>query len=76
MKSEEIKKFYVWRKHDGNPLPEYEKLIFSVMWKFIVIGEASLELRGFDDIEGRKALHIYSYAKTKPFFDNFFKVVM
>jgi hypothetical protein len=73
-KAEEIKKIHAWPKHEGRPLARYEKLIFNVMWKFIAVGEASLELRGFEDIEGRKALHIYSYAKTKPFFDNFFKV--
>ncbi|MCL2144432.1 MAG: DUF3108 domain-containing protein [Endomicrobia bacterium] len=73
-KTEEAKRSHVWRKHEGSPLPEYEKLVFNARWKFITVGEATLELRGFDDIEGRKAHHIYSYAKTKPFFDNFFKV--
>ncbi|MDR2426608.1 MAG: DUF3108 domain-containing protein [Endomicrobium sp.] len=73
-KREKIRKSYTWRISAGAPFAEYEKLVFNVMWKFITVGEASLELRGFEDIEGRKALHIYSYAKTKPFFDNFFKV--
>ncbi|MCL2390644.1 MAG: DUF3108 domain-containing protein [Endomicrobia bacterium] len=65
---------FVWRKHEGNPLPEFEKLTYGVKWQFISIGEATLELRGFEDINGRSAHHIYSMAKTKPFFDEVFKV--
>lgn len=74
LKLAEINKNYVWTRHAGRALPEYEKLVFNAMWKFIVVGEASLELRGFDEIDGRNAHHIYSYAKSKPFFDAFFKV--
>lgn len=73
-KAADAKKTYTWRKHEGKPLPEYEKLVFNAVWKFVAVGEATLELRGFVDIEGRKAHHIYSYAKSKPFFDSFFKV--
>lgn len=73
-KAAEIKQAHVWRKYEGRSLPEYEKLIFDAMWKFITVGEASLELRGFEEIDGRKTHHIYSYAKTKPFFDSVFKV--
>ncbi len=73
-KMEANKKAFVWRTHEGNRLPEYEKLTYSVMWEFVSVGEATLELRGFDEIEGRKAHHIYSYAMSKPFFDEFFKV--
>jgi hypothetical protein len=74
LRLDEINKNYIWRKHEGIALPEYEKLVFNAMWKFVAVGEATLELRGFDDIGGRKAHHIYSYAKSKPFFDVFFKV--
>ena len=74
LKITEKKSEFSWRKHEGTPLPEHEKLTFTVMWNFIAVGEASLELRGYDYIEGRKAHHVYSYAKTKPFFDTFFKV--
>ena len=73
-KIEEEKRNFVWRVHRGNPLAENEKLVFDVNWQFISVGEATLELRGFEDIDGRKAYHIYSEAKTKPFFDNFFKI--
>ncbi|MCL2485775.1 MAG: DUF3108 domain-containing protein [Endomicrobia bacterium] len=65
---------FEWRKYEGKPLPEFEKLTFSVKWQFVTIGEATLELRGFEDINGREAHHIYSMAKTKPFFDEVFKV--
>jgi hypothetical protein len=73
-KIEEEKRNFVWRVHDGKALEENEELVFDVNWQFISVGEATLEIRGFDDIEGRKAYHIYSRAKTKPFFDAFFKV--
>ena len=73
-KIEEEKRNFVWRVHAGNPIPENEKLVFDVYWQFIAVGEATLELRGFEDIEGRKAHHIYSEARTKPFFDSFFKI--
>lgn len=63
-----------WRKHQGAPLPEYEKLVFSVMWQFVPVGEATLELRGIDEIDGREAHHIYSYARSNQFFDEIFKV--
>jgi len=65
---------FKWRKWEGNPLPEYEKLTYSVSWQFVKVGEATMEIRGFDDIDGRKAYHIYSSAQTKPFFDEVFKV--
>lgn len=77
---EEIKKIqkenkgFKWRKYEGSSLPEYEKLTFDVMWQFVAVGEATLELRGFDEVDGRKAHHIYSHAKTKPFFDEVFPV--
>lgn len=71
---EEEKRNFVWRVNKGEPLAETEKLVFDVSWQFISVGEATLELRGFEEIEGRKTYHIYSEAKTKPFFDNFFKV--
>lgn len=73
-KAAETEKNFVRRRHNGRALPGREKLIFNVMWKFMAVGEASLQLRGFADIGGRKAHHIYSYAKTKPFFDSVFKV--
>lgn len=78
--NEEIKRIqkenkeFKWRKHEGTPLPEFEKLTFNVMWQFISVGEATLELKGFNEIERRKAHHIYSHAKTKPFFDEVFPV--
>ncbi len=73
-KIRQVRASHKWQKHEGNQLPEYEKLIFSVMWQFIPVGEASLELRGIDEIDGRQAHHIYSYAKSNSFFDEVFKV--
>jgi len=73
-KKDENKKNFVWRVYSGRPLPEYERLTYSIKWKFVAVGDATLEIRGFDDIDGRQAYHFYSYAKSKQFFDEFYKV--
>jgi len=73
-KTDEDKKNFEWRIHPGRALPEYERLTYNIMWNFVAVGEATLEIRGFDDIDGRQAYHLYSYAKSKPFFDEVYKV--
>ncbi|MDD5687069.1 MAG: DUF3108 domain-containing protein [Elusimicrobia bacterium] len=55
-------------------LPNAEKLVFDVYWKFIKVGYGTLEIKGIEDYNGRKAYHIYSEAKSAPFFDTFCKV--
>lgn len=64
---------FVWRTVKGS-LPAREDLVFDVYWKFIKVGQGTLEIKGFEEINGRTAYHIYSEAKSAPFFDNFFKV--
>ena len=64
---------FQWRQLKGN-LPEQEDLVFDVYWKFVKVGKGTLEIKGFEEINGRTAYHIYSEAKSAPFFDNFFKV--
>ncbi len=64
---------FQWRQLDGI-LPEQENLVFDVYWKFVKVGKGTLEIKGLEDVNGRKAYHIYSQAKSAPFFDNFFKV--
>ncbi|MDR1695568.1 MAG: DUF3108 domain-containing protein [Endomicrobium sp.] len=68
------KNSFSWREHKYRSLPEFEKLTYDVKWQVISVGQATLELRGFNSIYGRRAHHIYSSAKTKPFFDEVFKV--
>ncbi len=64
---------FKWRTLKGD-LPSKEDLVFGVYWKFVRVGTGTLEIRGFEEINGRTAYHIYSEAKSAPFFDTFFKV--
>ena len=43
-------------------------------WEFIEVGTASMEVRGIENISGRPAYHIYTEARSAPFFDIFYKV--
>ena len=60
---------FQWRQLDGN-LPEKENLVFDVYWKFVKVGKGTLEIKGLEEVNGRTAYHIYSEAKSAPFFDN------
>lgn len=64
---------FKWRTLSGN-LPAEENLVFDVYWQFIKVGQGTLEIRGFENINNRIAYHLYSQAKSSPFFDNFFEV--
>ena len=64
---------FQWRTMKGN-LPSKENLVFDVYWKFVKVGKGTLEIRGFEEVNDRPAYHIYSEAKSAPFFDTFFKV--
>src|SRR3989339_348789 len=55
-------------------LPIEEKLVYDLHWKFVKVGYGTLEIKGIVDFNGKKAYHIYSEAKSAPFFDVFFKV--
>ncbi len=55
-------------------LPVEEKLVYDVYWKFVKVGYGTLEIKGIVDFNGKKAYHIYSEARSLPFFDVFFKV--
>ena len=64
---------FQWRQQSGN-LPEKENLVFDVYWKFVKVGKGTLEIKGLEEVNGRTAYHVYSEAKSAPFFDSFFKV--
>ncbi len=72
IEDENIRDFQ-WRKTDKK-LPSCEKLVFSVYWKFIKVGEAVLEIKGIEEINERHVYHIVSYAKTLAVLDSFYKV--
>jgi hypothetical protein len=44
------------------------------LWNSFPTGNATLELRGFNNINGRKAHHMYFYAVANPFFDFFYNI--
>ncbi|HDS01655.1 MAG TPA: DUF3108 domain-containing protein [candidate division Zixibacteria bacterium] len=51
-----------------------EKLTFTIGWKMIKAGEATMEVSEVLDHEDRPVYRIRTIAKSFPFFDNFFKV--
>ena len=57
---------FQWRQLKGS-LPEQEDLVFDVYWKFVKVGQGTLEIKGFEEINGRTAYHIFSEAKSAPF---------
>ncbi len=65
---------FVWRKEKNNAFSENEILNFEVAWEFIVVGSASMEVRGIEKVGDRWAYHIYTEAQSAPFFDVFYKV--
>ena len=65
---------FVWRKESNSAFLSKEKLNFDVAWLFVVVGYASLEVRGIEGIDGRPCYHIYSEAHSAAFFDAFYKV--
>lgn len=64
---------FQWRNLNKK-LPEKEKIFFNVYWKFIKVGEATLEIKEILKINSRKAYHVYSTAKTLSLLDTFYKV--
>lgn len=57
------------------PLPVFpEKLIFTVQWGVLGVGEATLEVNGPVTMGGRPAYHITSRATSNKFCDGFYKV--
>ena len=62
------------RTHKNNAFRTGEKLEFSIKYGFISVGEAVIEIPEKTEIMFRKAYHVVSKVKSKPFFDFFFKV--
>lgn len=51
-----------------------EKLTFTIGWKMIKAGEATMEVGEVFDHQGRPAYKITTLARSFPFFDSFYKV--
>jgi hypothetical protein len=56
------------------PFGEGEYLLFSIQYGLIYAGDATLEVRGDAEIEGRQAFHVVSVARTNKTFDVIYKV--
>jgi hypothetical protein len=56
------------------PFQPGEKLLFKLKWGAISAGEASLEVKELDNIQGVEAYHFVMKARSNSFFDVFFKV--
>ena len=65
---------FAWRKETNNAFPSNEKLSFEVAWGFLVVGYASMDVAGIENVSGRSAYHIVTQARSAPFFDVFYKV--
>jgi hypothetical protein len=51
-----------------------EKLTFTIGWKMVKVGEATMEVSDVIDHQGRPVYIVKTLAKSFPFFDKFFKV--
>jgi hypothetical protein len=58
----------------GWKLPEHEKLTFRVKWLAITAGEITVEIKGIEEIRGRKAYKIEAHARTTGFCSTVYKV--
>ncbi|MDD4856654.1 MAG: DUF3108 domain-containing protein [Candidatus Krumholzibacteria bacterium] len=56
------------------PFGEGELLTFAIQYGIIYAGDATLEIRNIAEIDGAKAYHIISTARTNGAFDHVFKV--
>jgi hypothetical protein len=61
-------------KTGGWQLPEQEKLTFRVKWMAMTAGEITVEIKGIEEIRGRKAYKIEAHARTKGFCSKVYKV--
>ncbi|MDR3092543.1 MAG: HAD-IIIA family hydrolase [Endomicrobium sp.] len=75
-RTNEKKRKYIWQKRGRYQLSEYEKLTYTILWNYVPLGCANLELRGFNRVGRRKAHHIYFYAEKKPFLDSFYNTYL
>lgn len=70
---EEAKPVFVWRTEPFT-FNTGEKLSFDIKWKFITVGFATMMINNIEELEGRKAYHIVTEARSAPFFDTFYRV--
>jgi hypothetical protein len=55
-------------------MPEHELLTFRVKWLAITAGEITVEIKGIEEVRGRKAYRIEAHIRTKGFCSTIYKV--
>ena len=63
---------YAWA--GDHPFKPGERLSYVLKWGFIPAGEATLEVRTVNDMQGQPAYHFILRARSNAFIDNFYKV--
>jgi hypothetical protein len=70
----ENKTKYIWKKRGKYQIPEYEKLNYNLSWNTIPFGKASLELKGFVNVNGRKAHYAQLEFTTSSFLTSLYSI--
>jgi uncharacterized protein DUF3108 len=63
-----------WRNAAGLPLPKEEVLEFALRWGIVTAGHATLTAHGVENLAGRSAYHLSSYARSTGVVNTFYKV--
>ncbi len=63
-----------YRRIENHAFAVGEELIFDVNYGFVTAGQAKMAIPRYTTVNGRKCLHVEFDVKSKPFFDNFYKV--
>src|ERR1700730_161449 len=63
-----------WRTATGSPLPKEEVLEFALRWGVVTAGHATLAVDGVEQLAGRPAYHVSSYARSTGAVNTFYKV--
>jgi hypothetical protein len=63
-----------YRKIDNKAFTKGEEFVFDVNYGFVTAGEARMSIPRYTTINGRQCFGIEFNVKSKPFFDNFYKV--
>ncbi len=72
--AQETQDNFVWRKLENKTFSVGERLCFSIKWGPITAGYAEMRIEDLQEVNGRKAYHIVTEAKSLPFIDVFYKV--
>jgi LysM repeat protein len=72
--TEEVKPVFSYRTIPNKAFGVGERLVFAVKYFNVTAGYGILDVKGIEDLNGRKAYHIEATARTAPFFETFYRV--